>query len=158
MMQRRRGRGVVLLALLLCIAFLGVMVMLGAESWATTLQRERETELLFAGEQYRAAIRHYYFAAPPGQTRVLPASIDELLEDHRYPIPVRHLRRPYPDPITGQDWRLVMIGQRISGVYSPSDLSPLKQKNFPVAYAAFEGRASYREWTFIFVPPSTRRR
>lgn len=153
-----RQRGVVLLALLLAVALMGVLALLGADVWATAVQREREAELLFTGEQYRAAIRRYYYATPAGRRRELPPALAELVEDHRFPTPVRHLRQLYPDPMTGGDWELVMSGDRIAGVRSTSDRAPIKQKNFPAAYAAFEGHTAYLEWTFIFVPPTSRRR
>ncbi len=157
--MKRRSQGLVLVALLLAMAFAGVVALLGAEGWATALQREREAELLFAGDQYRMAIRRYFYAAPAGQPRVLPAQLSDLLEDPRYPVPVRHLRRLYPDPVTGSaDWGLAMNGGRIAGVYSQADGAPLKQTGFPPADAAFEKSESYRQWVFLFVPPASRRR
>jgi len=155
----RQPRGIVLVALLLGMAFMGVLALLGADVWATTLRHERETELLFAGDQVRAAIRRYYYATPAGQRRTLPPSLDELLEDHRFPTPVHHLRRLYPDPITGDaNWGLVLSGDRIAGVYSLSEAAPLKQTGFAPAYAAFEGRGAYKEWAFTFIPPANNRR
>lgn len=155
----KASRGVVLLALLLAIAFMGVLALKGADTWATTLRHERETELLFVGDQYRAAIRRYYYATPPGQRRALPPSLQDLLEDRRFPTPVRHLRQLYPDPITGSaDWGLVQSGDRVAGVYSQSDAAPLKRKGFGSPDAAFEDRESYKDWAFVFVPPTNRRR
>ncbi len=149
--MRRRAHGIVLVALLLAIAFASVVALLGAESWATAVKREREAELLFAGDQYRAAIRHYFYGAPPGQPRVLPARLQDLLVDDRYPVPVQHLRRLYPDPVTGDpEWQLVTQGDRIAGVHSASDQAPLKQTGFAPANAAFEKSESYRSWVFMF--------
>ena len=145
-------RGVVLLALLLALALLGIGLMAAVDVWAVTRQREREQELLFVGDQYRQAIQRYYYAAPPGTARVLPASLNDLLEDDRYPVPVHHLRRPYPDPITGSpEWGLVRAGERIAAVYSLSEAKPLKQAGFPAAYQFFADKASYRDWVFAFV-------
>ena len=155
----RQPRGIVLVALLLGMAFMGVLALLGADVWATTLRHERETELLFAGDQVRAAIRRYYYATPAGQRRTLPPSLDELLEDHRFPTPVHHLRRLYPDPITGSaNWGLVRVGDRIAGVYSPSEDKPMKRTGFDPSEALFEGRESYKDWAFVFIPPVSRRR
>jgi len=155
----KASRGIVLLALLLAIALMGVLALMGADTWATTLRHERETELLFVGDQYRAAIRRYYYATPPGQRRALPPSLQELLEDHRFPTPVRHLRQLYPDPLGGgADWGLVHSGDRVAGVYSQSAAVPLKQKGFMPQDAAFEGRDAYKDWAFVFVPPTNRRR
>jgi type II secretory pathway pseudopilin PulG len=116
---------------------------------ALTRQRANEQELLFVGDQYREAIRRYYFGAPPGTPRMLPASIDDLLEDDRYPTPVRHLRRRYPDPITASsEWGEVRIGNRLSGIYSLSEKQPVKQQGFTPAYEPFSDKTAYRDWVF----------
>jgi type II secretory pathway pseudopilin PulG len=154
----RRAHGVMLLALLLMLMLGAIAAMAAAEGWATTRQREREQELLFVGSQYQQAIRHYYLASPRGRPRVLPAKLEDLLDDDRFPQPVQHLRRLYPDPITGSpEWGLVMRGDRIAGVYSLSQAQPLKQAGFDPADAAFEAKASYRDWVFLFVPPRATR-
>ncbi len=149
---RRRVRGVVLLAFLLALALAGLGAMIAMDVWSVTRQREREQELLFVGHQYRAAIRDFYLAGPPGAGRALPTSLDMLLDDSRYPVPVHHLRRLYPDPITGStDWGLLMVGDRIMGVYSKSEAPPIKQKGFAPIDASFEERTSYQDWVFAFV-------
>jgi type II secretory pathway pseudopilin PulG len=148
----KRERGVVLLALLLALALAGIGLMAAVDVWSVTRQREREKELLFVGDQYRQAIQRYYYGAPSGSGRVLPASLDVLLEDDRYPIPVHHLRRLYPDPITGSiEWGLVHAGEQIAGVYSLSEAKPIKQAGFPAAYQFFADKMSYRDWVFAFV-------
>jgi len=146
----RRPHGVVLLAFLLALALAGI----GAafDVWSVTRQREREQQLLFVGHQYRNAIRAYYFGGPAGAGRSLPTSLDELLDDDRFPVPVHHLRRLYPDPITGStDWGLLMVGDRIMGVYSKSEAQPIKQKGFALVDASFEEKTSYNDWVFAFV-------
>lgn len=149
---RSRGRGVVLLAFLLALALAGLGAMVAMDVWSVTRQREREQELLFIGHQYRAAIRDFYLGGPAGAGRALPTSLEMLLDDDRYPIPVHHLRRLYPDPITGStDWGLLMVGDRIMGVYSKSEAQPLKQKGFALIDSAFEDKTSYRDWVFAFV-------
>lgn len=145
----RRAGGVVLLALLLALALGGVAVMAAVDVWSLSRQRAREQELLFIGDQYRLAIQRYYFGAPPGARRVLPAKLEDLLEDDRYPVPVRHLRRLYPDPITGSvEWGVLRIGERIAGVFSRSDKMPVKQAEFARGYQQFSGKSAYREWVF----------
>src|SRR2546423_1616099 len=139
-------RGVVLLALLLAMMIGAILSMAAAAAWSTARQREREAELLFAGDQYRQAIRSYYYAAPRGQARVLPSRLDDLVEDNRSSMSMHHLRRPYPDPITSSaDWGLVMRGDRIAGVYSQSEAQPLKQAGFDATHAGFEEKKSYRD-------------
>ena len=152
-LARRRERGVVLLALLVALTLLGIGLMNVVDVWTLSRQREREQELLFVGDQYRQAIRRYYSAAPVGGQRGYPTSLEVLLEDDRFPIPVRHLRRAYPDPITGKaDWGLLKVGDRILGVYSLSEAAPLKQAGFKPVYEAFKDATSYKDWVFAYVP------
>ena len=66
----------------------------------TAAQREREQELLFVGSQFRNAFMSYYGATPAG--RALPAFLEDLVEDNRFPVPRRHLRRVYADPMTSK--------------------------------------------------------
>lgn len=143
-----------LLALLLGLALEGIGLMAAVDVWTLTRQREREQQLLFVGDQYRQAIQRYWFAAPAGSPRMLPSSLEALLEDDRYPMPVRHLRRLYPDPITGKsEWGIVNQGERIAGVYSLSEVQPVKQAGFPAAYELFNGKTSYSDWIFAFTIP-----
>ncbi len=119
--------------------------------WHTAAQREKEADLLFVGDQYRRAIEHFRaIPLPAGQLRRLPQSLDELLLDPRFPQTVRHLRRLYPDPMTGEvEWGLLKDAQGgIAGVHSLSSSAPFKTANFPVRYAEFAGLGSYREWVF----------
>jgi type II secretory pathway pseudopilin PulG len=143
----------VLLALLFALALGSIVMMAAMDVWSTARQRVREQELLFVGDQYRLAIQRYFFGAPPGSPRVLPSRFEDLLEDDRYPMPVRHLRRLYPDPITGSaEWGVVRFGARISGVYSLSEKTPIKQAEFAPIYQQFNGKKSYREWVFAVSP------
>jgi type II secretory pathway pseudopilin PulG len=142
--------GVMLLALLIFLAILGLAVTKTSEVWSTALTREREQELLFVGEQYRKAIERYYNATP-GSTKVLPPSIEQLLQDDRFPKPQRHLRNAYPDPMgAGEMWGVLKQGSRIIGVYSQSDQKPMKKSGFDPKYAEFSAAQSYRGWRFVF--------
>lgn len=150
--KHARQRGLVLLALLLFLALASLATALAAEAWATVRQRDREAELLFVGDQYRRAIESYW-RATPGRVKTLPVSLAVLLEDDRFPMPVRHLRRAYADPVTGEDFVLVRTGGAIAGVQSPSKAAPLKTAGFPARYRQFEGATSYEQWQFVFQPP-----
>ncbi|WP_211462928.1 type II secretion system protein [Collimonas silvisoli] len=149
---KRRVRGVVLLALLLTLALMAVALMGAVEVWSVERQRETEAELLYVGDQYRLAIQHYYYAAP-GAGKMLPASIDDLLADQRFPTPVRHLRRAYADPVTGEAFELLRNGEQISGVVSSSTKPTIKRSGFSRADSAFEGFETYNQWRFLFSPP-----
>ena len=145
----KRVAGVVLLALLLALAIGAIGLIVATDVWSLARQHEQEQELLFAGDQYRQAIQRYYAGAPPDTGPVLPARLEDLLEDKRYPVPIRHLRRLYADPITGSsEWGALRVGERIAGVYSLSGKEPLKQAGFAPRYEQFRGKSAYREWVF----------
>ncbi|MFP4890276.1 type II secretion system protein [Paraburkholderia sp. EG304] len=142
----------VLLALLIALMLMSIALMGALDVWSLERQRERERQLLFVGNQYRLAILRYYRAG-----RALPASIDELLDDSRFPAPLHHLRRAYPDPVTGKnDWVLMQQGARIYGVYSSSTDLPIKHAGFPLLYQDFENQKTYGGWQFFYLPPVVR--
>ena len=115
----------------------------------TQMQREREEQLLFVGDQFRKAIASYYNTIPPGGARALPPSLDALLNDQRFPKPRQHLRRIYPDPMTGQpDWQLMRENGGIVGVKSQSSRPTLKKKGFSNAYLHLEDKKTYSDWRF----------
>lgn len=146
---RRFAAGYTYLLLLFAVAAMGLFAAGAAESWATLAQRERERELLFAGNQYREALRRYYEAIPEAVQRH-PAKLEELLEDTRFAGMRRHLRQLYPDPMTGQvDWVLLRRGEHIVGVRSRATGKPIKQSGFQKSDEEFAGAASYGDWKFI---------
>lgn len=152
-MTRRSGqRGVVLMGLVVLLALAGLTVLQVAESAASARQRERETQLLWVGQQYLQALESYH-RATPGPVKHLPVSLDELLRDSRFPNPVRHLRRLYPDPLQPEvPWGLLRRGNQIIGVYSQSDAAPLRRTGFARGLESFEGATQYSAWRFLFVP------
>ena len=138
--------------------YLGVLLLIAVSSialgatvtlWSTQALRERERDLLWVGSQYAQALRSYYRSSP-GLAQY-PQTLDDLLEDPRYPGIKRHLRRLYPDPITGSDdWGLLRsIDGRITGVYSRSDAAPFKQTGFAAQWSDFEGLTHYTDWQFV---------
>lgn len=144
-------KGFTYLALLAAIIILGISMGAAGKYWQNVVQREKEEELLFRGDQYRQAIERYY-SAVPGRVQY-PASLDDLLKDGRTPTGRRHLRQKYKDPITGEDFVEIrdQVSRRILGVRSSSDKTPLKQANFPETYQNqnFTGKSKYSEWQFI---------
>lgn len=144
-----RQTGFTFLALLFFVVALGVGMAAIGTLWHTAAQREKEKELLFVGDQYRRAIESFWQAAPKGAER-LPKSLDELLLDPRNPQSVRHLRRLYPDPMTGKtEWGLKKDPDGgIRGVFSLSTGMPRKRANFPYPYDAFAEQLTYAGWLF----------
>jgi hypothetical protein len=144
-----------LLGLMIGVAATASAQMLAMQAHATTMQRERETDLLFAGAEIVRAIRDYHLAGPP-TARVLPASLEDLLVDRRAGPTRTHLRRLYVDPFTGRaDWGLIRLGDRIIGVHSRASVEPMKRTGFPASFAGFERAKTVADWRFIYVPMST---
>jgi len=138
--------------------YLGVLLLIAASSvalassgtlWSSAAQREKERQLLWVGGQYAQALRSYYRASP-GLAQY-PQALADLLEDNRFPEPKRHIRRLYPDPVTGSDeWGLLRsIDGRITGVHSRSDATPFKRSGFDTQWSGFEGLEHYSDWQFV---------
>lgn len=152
---RRSQSGFTYLLALILVALFGLGLGAAGTVWKTDMQRAREAELLFIGSQYRQAIQSYYEhdkSAPR-----LPRSVADLLLDDRAPTTVRHLRRAWPDPFTGQPFTLIPSGegQGFGGVSSPSSDAPLKKKGFEPRDSKFAEAASYAEWRFVYTPAAT---
>ena len=152
--RRPRAAGFTYLGLLYAVAIAGGALAGAGALWSTDARRDREEELLFAGDQFRAAIGAYWSQAPAGLPHALPRTLDDLLDDKRWPVRRRHLRKVFVDPMTrGTDWGLVEgPGGSIAGVYSRSDRAPLKKAGFAAADAEFEAARTYRDWRFVFSP------
>lgn len=149
-MSAGRQRGFTYVAVLILVATLGTVGAAYGELASHAAQREKESELLFVGDQYRRAIASYY-----RKEQRYPASIAELLQDKRYPMPVRHLRKAYLDPVTGGPFLAVPApAGGIMGVASTSQEKPIKSGNFLERDAAFAKAKTYAEWRFLHVPPS----
>lgn len=149
----RDQRGFAYLGVLFAVALLGASLAAAGTLWQLEQRRERERELLFVGHQFRLAIARYY-RETPGPIKAYPRRLEDLLRDTRYPNTVRHLRRIYRDPVTGDaQWGLVRAADGgISGVYSLSDAMPIKVAKFLVRDRGFEGKTRYSDWRFVHVP------
>lgn len=144
--------GFTYIGLLLFVAISGIGLAIAAQVWHTEVQREKEKELLFVGEQFRLAIGSYYENAPDG-VKKYPNSLEELLLDTRFPTVKRHLRKIYPDPMTGlPQWGLDKAQERIVGVHSLSAKAPLKKAGFSEQYASFTGVGQLQDWRFVYMP------
>jgi len=155
MVTRAGGHdGFTYLTVLFVVAIMGVGLALVGEVWHTSVMREKETELLYAGNQYRSAITRYYLAGP----QQYPRSLSDLLKDPRKPGTERYLRKLYPDPITSKRWGIVKAPDGgIMGVHSISEDMPLKRAGFRIRDRAFEGANSYSDWKFVFVPAASQK-
>ena len=106
--MKHAQKGVVYLWALFAVTVAGVVLAATGQVWQIKVQREKELELLFIGDQFRKAIMSYYNNPLTG-VRQYPEKLEDLLEDKRGPIPIRHLRKIYIDPMTRDDeWGLVI--------------------------------------------------
>ena len=147
-------RGGALLVVLVTVALLGLATAKAGQSWKAVMQQAREAELLWRGQQYQQAIQSYY-QVKHGAQQMFPNKLEDLLRDPRFPGTVRHLRKLYADPMTGEDWVLIKDpAERIIGVRSASTLEPFKQEGFPEELEDLAQKSSYDEWEFVFKPPT----
>ena len=142
-----RQAGYTYLLVLFIVAGLGLLVAQTGLVWQQAAQRDREAELLVIGVEFSRALSSYVKA---GADHSLPESLQQLVEDRRGPVLVRHLRRIYRDPFTGQPvWGLEKAGGRISGVYSLAQGVPIRQHDLPKELGGMTGEVrSYAEWVF----------
>ena len=150
---KRRQGGFTYIAMLLAVALIGLGLAATGEVWSTANRRDKERELISIGNEIRAAIGQYYRETPGGASR-FPQSLEELLQDKRYPGVKRHLRKLYRDPMTGKaEWGLVMAPEGgIQGVYSLSRQAPIKRARFGSLEFEFENASTYSGWRFMYVP------
>ncbi len=149
-----RQSGFTYLTILFVIAVAGVLLAQIGINWTQTSQREKESELLFVGNQYRQAIMLYY-ERTPGPIKRYPTSLEDLVTDNRYNPPQHYLRKLYRDPVTNSTaWGLIAAPSGgIMGVYSLSEKAPLKIAGFTVVDADFEGKVQYSDWKFEYLSP-----
>ncbi len=149
--RRRSGRqrGYTYLLVLFLVAGLGAFAAQAGVVWQAVAQREREAELLAIGSEIARAIARYRDETPAGAPQ-WPTSLEQLVEDRRYPQPRRHLRRIYRDPLTGRaEWGLVRAGDAVVGIHSLSTQAPIRRADLPPELdRAAESATSYSEWVF----------
>lgn len=147
-------RGVTYLMLMFAIVLIGIATTAAAKQWKTTVQREREIDLLAKGIEIQNALALYSAAKKAG--RVMPGEVypQTLADLTRLPKPF--LRKVYLDPMEHGEWEYLRAPTGgIMGVRSTSYAKPFRQRNFPLAVRHFEGRPTYRDWVFQHPSPSS---
>jgi type II secretory pathway pseudopilin PulG len=150
---RSKQGGFTYVLLLIAVGITGAALAAAGELYSHVAQREKERELLFVGNQYRQAIAAYYAKTPGGAGRY-PKKLEDLLEDKRYPMAQRHLRKLYRDPMTGStDWGLIDApGGGVMGVFTKSEEQPIKSAGFTLRDRDFGSAKQYSEWLFFHSP------
>lgn len=166
--------GYAMAALLVSLAVMSVLMGIALPVWRQEMQREKEAELIFRGEQYARAIELYQRKYPGA----FPPDLDVLVQQ-------RFLRKKFKDPMTEDgEFQLLyagtaaaspgrvatpriggrvvqggsaieareMVGQAgarggIIGVVSKSEEASIK---------VYKGRTRYNEWQFIYAAVSQR--
>lgn len=94
-----KQKGYTLLILLFVIAALIIGLLIAVPVWQTQIQREKEEELIFRGNQYIEAVRIHQIKNPGKFPETLEAMIDE-----------KCIRRLYPDPMTSSgEWNIILL-------------------------------------------------
>lgn len=158
-------RGVTFVVVLVMVVILGLSAGIAGSTWRTIVQRAKEEELLFRGDQYRRAIESYYRVAHAGAQGMYPRSLDDLVKDPRSLQTLRHIRKLYEDPIGGGEWEIIREGGTVSGtvqasggtagiigVRSRSALEPFKKDGFSRVYDDFKEAEQYSDWQFVYRP------
>ena len=94
-----RDRGFMMVALLIGMGVAAIMMTAALPKWGHEVQRNREEDLIFIGEQYARAISLYAIR----NRGAFPMDLDVLVSQ-------KFLRKKWKDPITGKDFQLVGIG------------------------------------------------
>jgi type II secretory pathway pseudopilin PulG len=158
-------------ALLVGLSIMAIALTVVMPVWKQAAQREKETELVFRGQQWARAIglfqRKYANAFPP--------NLDVLVEQ-------RFVRRKYKDPITGDDFQPLLQSQGSTpgggtqtsqrpgsvpaagtasqpstgrgaqpGVGPAGGIIGVASKSKDTSIRLYNGRSHYNEWAFVFV-------
>jgi type II secretory pathway pseudopilin PulG len=102
--RRRNGHpsdGYVLITLILFVALLAIAMTALAPVIVQQMKRDREEELIHRGVQYSRAIKHYV-----KKFGRYPTKIEDLQSTNN----LRFLRKPFKDPITGKDFKILRMG------------------------------------------------
>jgi hypothetical protein len=106
---------------MLLIMFILVLLVLSMAAAAptvlSTIQREREAEMVWRGKQYTRGIRLYYL-----KMNRFPTSLDDLTKPKTG---IRFMRQAYKDPMNQVDgsWRLIYVGPNGQLIGSLNDRS-----------------------------------
>ena len=170
--------GYAMAALLVAIGIMSLMLSVAMPSWRHAMQREKEAELVFRGEQYARAVglfqRKFAGAFPP--------DIDVLVDQ-------KFLRRKYRDPMTDEGEFLILyqttqtpgadpgaqtapgsmgqareptsvFGRAAAGGTQPgaggrTGVIGVASKSKEQSIRLYQGRSRYDQWQFVYTAVST---
>src|SRR5438445_11882111 len=85
---QKREAGYAMAALLIAMSVMAILLTVALPTWRQTIQREKEEELIFRGNQYSRAISAYQRK----YANASPQTLDVLVEQH-------YLRKKFKDPV-----------------------------------------------------------
>ena len=142
MKLRGQQSGYAMAVLLISMTVMAIMMTVAMPTWKQMAQREKETELVFRGEQYARAMSLFQTKAGPG---VLPPSIDLLVEQ-------RFLRKKFKDPVTNEDFVPILQVPGAGGAGAPGATAAAGQSG---GAAQGRGGAGAAPGTAPGTPPGT---
>src|SRR5437016_2408233 len=98
--KHRPDAGFSLTALIFFATAASIAIAAIVPAYQMQAKRELEKELIFRGGEYTRALLKYH-----NKFGVWPTSIDQLLSTNN----MRFIRRAYKDPMTGKDFRLLVL-------------------------------------------------
>ncbi len=124
--------GMTYLMVMMLVIILSVSLMKASQQWSVILQRDQEAELLFRGNRIKDAIDRYV-ADYEVQKATRPNRWPRTLKDLTDKTPKRYLQAAYLDPMTGEEFDLIKVGDELHGVRSRSTKVPFDQVHFQSA-------------------------
>ncbi len=121
--------GVTYLFMMILVVVMSISLMGVTQQWSVIMKRDREAELLFRGTRIKEAIERYV-ADYEVQKATRPNRWPRTLEELTKKTPKRYLQAVYTDPITGEDFDLIKVGEELHGVRSTSQDVPYDQVHF----------------------------
>jgi type II secretory pathway pseudopilin PulG len=114
-------QGYALLLILFLLAVLALSTVAMAPTIISSVQREKEKEMVWRGRQYTRGVRMYYT-----KMKRFPTSLDDLTKPKTG---LRFMRQAYKDPMNATDgsWRLIYVGPNGQLIGS---LNPQNQTTF----------------------------
>lgn len=97
----RKTDGYTILLLMFVVFVMSIGLMIAVPVWQTQIQREKEMELIFRGNQYVEAIRLFQRKKPGA----FPKDFEELIEE-------KCLRKLFEDPMSPEGkWNIILLSQ-----------------------------------------------
>jgi type II secretory pathway pseudopilin PulG len=137
-------RGYALAALLVAVSVMAVLLSMALPVWKTAVQREREAELVFRGEQYARAIGLYQrqFA------NALPLNLDVLVDEG-------FLRKRYRDPMVSDGEFASVLADTVAAGDAPTgDLGGIvgvTSRSTGMSLRRYNGADRYDQWLFLAI-------